>query len=493
MPGKQQKIVLFYGVSFLFLLLNIFFVVKQETLLAAALPLLLVVVLLAFYQLDWLLLFITFCTPLSLPLSELFPHLPFDMFLPTEPMLVGVLVLFLFKLIETKGLERDIVRHPVSLAIYFYLGWMLITSFTSTLPIVSLKFWLSKIWFIAAFYFLGIYLFRDYKNIYRFVGLYAGAFIIVIFYAWSRHFAYGFHNDQAAHFVMNPFYKDHTSYGAMLAFFIPFLIGLSFSKQIKNAYRWLAFGALALFVTALVLSYSRAAWLSLAAALGIWLLFKLKIRFRPLFITALSLIAFTVIFQSQILAFLERNDEESSADLATHFSSMTNISSDASNLERINRWNCAIQMFREKPVLGWGPGTYMFQYAPFQLTRLRTIISTNSADRGNAHSEYLGPLAESGVLGLLSFLALMIVVFYVAVHVYMRTNQPEIKCFLLSSIIGLSTYFLHGFLNNFLDTDKAAVPFWGFIAIIVMLDIYTRKELVVKKQPVLKTEKPGHK
>ncbi len=480
MLSNRQKIVLFYGVSVLFIFLNIFFLIKRETLLAAALPLVLVVVLLAFYKLDSLLLVITFCTPLSLPLSELFPNLPFDMFLPTEPMLFGVMILFLFKLIETGGVERDISKHPVSLAIYFYLGWMLVTSFTSTMPVVSLKFWLSKIWFVAAFYFLGIYLFRDFKNIYRFVGLYAGAFIVVILYAWSRHFSYGFNNNQAAHFVMNPFYKDHTSYGAMLAFFIPFLTGLSFSKQIKSHYRLLAFTGLAFFVAALILSYSRAAWLSLVVALGILSIFKLKIRFRPLFFTIVSLVTFTFLFQSQILMFLERNDQESSANLATHLSSMTNISSDASNVERINRWNCAIQMFKEKPVLGWGSGTYMFNYAPFQLTRLRTIISTNSANRGNAHSEYLGPMAESGIFGLLSFLTLLIVAFYVAVHVYMRTDKAEIKLIILSSSIGLSTYFLHGFLNNFLDTDKASIPFWGFIAMIVMLDIYTRKQLAEK-------------
>jgi hypothetical protein len=27
-------------------------------------------------------------------------------------------------------------------------------------------------------------------------------------------------------------------------------------------------------------------------------------------------------------------------------------------------------------------------------------------------------------------------------------------------------------MNNFLDTEKLSVPFWGFIAIIVALDVY---------------------
>jgi len=444
---------------------------------AAALPMVLVIVLLAFYKLDSLLLLIVSLTPLSLPLSELIPNLPFDMFLPTEPLLFGVLILFLFKLIENRGFDKEILKHPVTLAIYGYLGWMLITSLTSTMPIVSLKFWLSKIWFIAAFYFLGILLFRNIKNIYWFVGLYVAGFVVVIFYAWTRHFGYGFHNSQAAHFVMNPFYKDHTSYGAMLAFFIPFLTGLVFSKGLKPIYRFLSLCALIIFLTALILSYSRAAWLGLVAAVGILLIFKLKIRFKPLFITVISVVTLVVLFQAQIVMFLERNDQESSADLATHLSSMTNISSDASNLERLNRWNCALRMFEEKPVFGWGPGTYMFQYAPYQLTRLRTIISTNSANRGNAHSEYFGPLAESGVLGMISFIVLLIVVYYIAVHVYMRTNKREIKLIILSAVTGLSTYFIHGFLNNFLDTDKASVPFWGFIGMIVMLDIYTRKTM----------------
>ena len=42
--------------------------------------------------------------------------------------------------------------------------------------------------------------------------------------------------------------------------------------------------------------------------------------------------------------------------------------------------------------------------------------------------------------------------------------------------LGLTTYLIHGFLNNFLDTDKASVPFWGFAAILVALDIYGKRK-----------------
>ncbi len=188
-------------------------------------------------------------------------------------------------------------------------------------------------------------------------------------------------------------------------------------------------------------------------------------------------------FQNQIFMKLEENSEQSSADFATHISSMANISSDASNLERINRWSCAIRMFKDKPFFGYGPGTYMFKYAPYQLNKDRTIISTNSADGGNAHSEYLGPLSESGVLGLITFLIIIGTVLYTAIHTYMRLNDKRLKAIVLTAIVSLVTYYTHGFLNNFLDTDKLSVPFWGFTAMIVAIDIYSRNQLKAQKNP----------
>jgi len=53
-----------------------------------------------------------------------------------------------------------------------------------------------------------------------------------------------------------------------------------------------------------------------------------------------------------------------------------------------------------------------------------------------------------------------------------KTGNREEKFLSMMALIGLITYFAHGVLNNFLDTDKLSVPFWGFIAIIVSLDVY---------------------
>ena len=162
--------------------------------------------------------------------------------------------------------------------------------------------------------------------------------------------------------------------------------------------------------------------------------------------------------------------------------SMANITTDASNLERLNRWYCAVRLWEERPVLGWGPGTYAMVYAPFQLDAFKTIISTNSGNRGNAHSEYLGPLSEQGLPGMLIMLVLVGYIFYTAITLYIRMPEGDMKLILLLITLGLVTYFVHGILNNYLDTDKATVPVWGFTAMIVMLDLRYKKELSSSQQ-----------
>lgn len=436
-----------------------------------ALPVVLAIILAAIYSFDKIIYLIVFFAPLSIPLHEIIPGLGFDMYLPTEPLLFGLLIVFILKILLDRSFDRRILLHPVSLAIYLNLSWLLLTSITSSMPLVSFKFLLSRIWFVAILFFLAAKLFSEGKNMERYVWLYIIPLIGVIFYATYRHLGYGLWDKQAAHFVVSPFYKDHTSYGASLAFYIPFLSMFVLNKEYSNKIRIVSGVAFLIVLLALILSYSRAAWLSVMFAIAVWVIIRLKIRFKPLFISFLAVVGLFLVFQNQIFMKLENNSKQSSANLATHISSMSNITTDASNLERINRWSCAIRMFADRPVFGFGPGTYMFQYAPYQLNSDRTIISTNAGDGGNAHSEYLGPLSESGILGLLSFLILIAVVIYTAVNTYTRVKDTQLKKVVLVALLGLVTYYVHGLMNNFLDTDKLSVPFWGFTAMIVAIDI----------------------
>jgi putative inorganic carbon (HCO3(-)) transporter len=98
--------------------------------------------------------------------------------------------------------------------------------------LVSFKFLLARIWFIITFYLLAVQLFKNPENISKLIWAYVLPMLIVIAYAWVRHIKIGLYDDKAAHYVMNPFYRDHTSYGAMLAMVLfPFIAVILLKKH----------------------------------------------------------------------------------------------------------------------------------------------------------------------------------------------------------------------------------------------------------------------
>jgi O-antigen ligase len=473
---QQKNIKWVFALSLAFMLINalcVYFEFYYLNLLPAAL----LIIFLALFSIDKLVLIVVFLTPLAVNLQNLEGGLGLS--LPTEPIIFGIMLVFIFKQLHKATIDTAVLKHPITIAIIINLLWIFITAITSQLPVVSFKFLISRLWFVIVFYFLGTQIFRNYSNIKRFSWIYIIAFTAIIIYTLYSHSLVGF-DEQIANYIMSPFYNDHTVYGAMLAMFLPFIIYFTFNKKYPASIKFGAFLLLVVYIIALIFSYTRAAWVSLAVALIAYVVLLLRIKFSTLMILASALATVLLIYRTEIVMKLEKNRQDASQDFDKHIESISNISTDASNLERLNRWSAAFRMFEERPILGWGPGTYAFVYAPFQHSNEKTIISTNMGDRGNAHSEYIGPLCESGVFGLLSFVAIIICVLATGFRLYYAIHDRELKKLVLVILLGFITYIVHGGLNNFLDTDKASVPFWGFVAMLVAIDVYhSKKELEV--------------
>ena len=466
---KRAKIAWLYVIAAFFIAVGLFFVVKKNTYLFFALPVVLGVLLLYIFSLDKVLLLTSFCVPLSINLKELEAGLAIS--LPAEPLLMGILVLFFAKMLYDGHYDRRISHHPIAIVIYCLFAWMTVTTITSEMPVVSIKFILSRLWFVVPSFFLCAILFKNPKNIHWFIWLYISALCIVCIYTIIHHAQFGFDGD-SAHWVMTPFYNDHTAYGAALAIYLILALTYVFMPDIKTSRRLMIIGVVLLLSVALMLSNCRAAWLSVIASLGVLICVLLRIKFHWIAAAVVLLVGLFFAFQNQIIDALEKNNQDASGDLVENIQSITNISTDASNLERINRWQSAFRLFNERPVFGWGPGTYQFVYAPYQMSKEKTIISTNAGDGGNAHSEYFGPLAEQGLVGSLLVVVLVVVTVYCGLTTYKRCKNKKAKILVLGATLAFISYFVHGFLNNFLDTDKLAVPVWSLAALIAAIDVY---------------------
>ena len=479
MTSKQDFLLIIF-LTFFVLVLSYF--LSYESYIIFALPFVFSVVYFGFFNFQSLFFFIAFLTPLSMSLIDLgFTNLSIGMAFPTEPILFGLLLLVVFQLIYKFSLFKRTIKHPITTCVLLYLFWMFVTCCTSSMPLVSFKLFISRLWYIFPIFFMGVFLFKYSNNIFKFVLAYSFSLFIVILYTIIRHSNFLF-DKQSAHYMMSPFFNDHTSYGAVIAFVIPLLVSAFFVKRHKFLIRLLILSIFMIFCVGLVLSFTRAAWISLLISLICVVFIRFKVNKSMLFFTPLIGIFLFFMFQDALVQKLSSNKQDSSDNLVEHFSSLSNISTDASNMERINRWNCAFQMFSEKPFFGWGPGTYQFNYARFQMHKDRTIISSNHGDMGNAHSEYLGPLAESGFFGLFFFLIMILVILIRAVNLFYETKNQTVQIWLLGIITSILSYFIHGLFNNFLDTDKASVPLWAVIAMIVSFELFYKNTQFPNKE-----------
>ena len=464
----SSKKIWFYVISLFFVLANAVLLYNERFELLGF-PVVILLAYLALFKLDVLYYIVVFLVPLSINLDDIGVDLGVGIALPTEPLIVGMMLIFILKLFYDGQFDRKVLSHPISVLLFLQLAWIVMTTIASSDPLISIKFLLSRLWFVSVFYFLASQFLKTEKNQRQMFWLYGLGFIPVLLYTFVEHSMRGF-SQASANWVMNPFFNDHTSYGACLAMIFPFLLWQSFSPKITGAKRIIVISLMLLFALSITLSYTRAAWVSLIGALGVFVVLKFKIKSWVIWAGIILIGGFLTLKMEDILEDLSRNKQDSSSNLSEHVESISNVSSDASNLERLNRWKSAWGMFSDRPVFGYGPGTYAFEYAPYQQSKDKTIISTNAGDGGNAHSEYLGPLSEQGALGMVFMLGFIFVVCVAAVRVYKSNLPKESRMIGLTAFMGLITYYLHGILNNFLDTDKASALFWGLSVIILILD-----------------------
>ena len=467
---KYWKHIAALAAAVCFLLVNHFLVTSEQYYFLLVPPALLMLILFV-KDMELAMMATALLTPFSVNVAILGDS---ELSLPAEPMMILLSTVFVVRSVIERRYSRRIFRHPVTIAIIVMLLWMAVASATSRLPLVSFKYTLARLWFVIPFFFAGAYAFRDQRRIRQFFWSYAIGLIAIIVISTARTIGH-MHDLPTLHHAMRPFYNDHTAYGCVIALFLPTAFYYIFSKASRGWTRlWWAvlFGVL---VLGLYLSFSRAAWISVVAAVSVFFAVRLGMKIKWMMVCFAIGVGLFFTYQGDLLYRMGKNSTDSSAELSSQVKSMSNISTDASNLERLNRWASAFRMWNESPLLGTGPGTYQFLYASYQRSYQLSVISTNAGNLGNAHSEYIGPLTEQGVPGVLLITSVFLLTFATGVRVYRTAASRTVANTALAFTLSLMTYYVHGAFNNFLDTDKLSVPFWGFTAVVVALDIFFDK------------------
>ncbi len=414
--------------------------------------------------------------PISVPVY--FEVLSLKLSFPSEYATFLLMIAAASLFFVNEKLDRNILFHPISIILMVDLGITAAASVFSTMPLISLKRTLLKIAFVAIYYFVFSHWFKQPKERSKLFFLYGIGFLYPI-YSTLRWHSFEDFSVQASFAMCKPYFNDHTIYGACLVFILPFLISWLYSKSNrKNLYYLPVILLTCIIIVAAILSYSRAAWISVLTIFLLVAFLKAKGRIIHLIVVSgVFALILSLNFNNIVENLQTQEIEKPQNTVSSHLETVTDIQTDASNLERVNRWVCAVRMFQEKPLTGFGPGTYPDQYGQFQSVDFMTRISTNEGDKGHAHSEYLGALSETGIFGLLSFLVLVFYSLHIGIQNYYHYYSNDTKRILIfGALAGLTTFFIHGLFNGFLDYEKMAILVYGCLAILIGFDIERRKE-----------------
>ncbi|MDD8013848.1 MAG: O-antigen ligase family protein [Acidobacteriota bacterium] len=171
--------------------------------------------------------------------------------------------------------------------------------------------------------------------------------------------------------------------------------------------------------------------------------FSARHHLRLLFILA-TLLAVFVGVQSTLNKFLTGNYKE---------------------ISRIDYWANALAMFRDFPLFGTGLGT--FKYAYFLYGRETGFVN-------HAHNEYVETLADMGGLAAVAFFALLGILAFSLLRMWIVRRHPEVKPMVLGVLTALFAALFHSFFDFSLRVPANAFLFIVLFALGLKLVTHRR-------------------
>ncbi len=190
-------------------------------------------------------------------------------------------------------------------------------------------------------------------------------------------------------------------------------------------------------------SVSRGAWLAFAASLGV-MAFALprKTSYGLALIgvgAALGVFLWTTgRVPASIVARINSFTQETFA--INDVRGVTITTENYAVIERLAHWQAAVNMATANPVLGVGFGNYEAAYPAYSLMNWELAL-------GHAHNYYLNVLAETGMIGLLSYLGLWVMIGWITWRA--RRHPDQLSRFTAVGLLGTWVYLtVHSFTDN---------------------------------------------
>ncbi len=240
-------------------------------------------------------------------------------------------------------------------------------------------------------------------------------------------------------------YVNHNHYAGLMELLVPIPLVLSLSHLAPDKERMAAGVAAATMVATIFLCGSRGGMLATFVQLVVFAVVLLRRQKRMR--VAISLAAFAIVLVS-LLIWL------GGKELTTRVSSIsTEARTEISGGTRLSIDRDALQMFRHKPVVGWGLGTFPTVYPQFRSFYTNFTIN-------EAHNDYLQLLCEMGLLGFSIMVWFLIALYRAAlrkIDVWMSDVSGAVT---LACTLGFTGILVHSLFDFNLQIPANAALFY---------------------------------
>jgi O-antigen ligase len=245
-------------------------------------------------------------------------------------------------------------------------------------------------------------------------------------------------------------YVNHNHYAGLMELLVPIPLIVALSNLVERNDRIAAGVAAAVMTGTIFLSGSRGGMMAIFVEFAVLAIVLLRQK-RGMRI-ALSVGTFAIILLS-LLSWL------GGKELTTRVTSIsTEARTEISGGMRLNIDRDSIHMFRSKPVLGWGLGTFPVVYPEFRSFYTNFFVN-------QAHNDYLQLLTEMGLLGFATMLWFLIVLYRSAIRKIGDWTSDVSSAVTLACTLGFTGILVHSLLDFNLQIPANAALFYVFCTI----------------------------
>lgn len=147
------------------------------------------------------------------------------------------------------------------------------------------------------------------------------------------------------------------------------------------------------------------------------------------------------------------------------------------NASRLKLWKTALMMIKEHPILGVGNGNFVTRYNEY-VSKYKDL-KYYEYQNYPSHNSYLKVQSELGIIGIVSFLGILVTALFRVKKLYSTTSEVFHKAFYMGVMASIAAFLFMNLSDNLFFVPKATTYFWFLLATVEALLNSSPKESVL--------------